>query len=119
MGNETNIGGEPGAKDMRVTRLPFEQDARDAAGWLPENEISLWSLADPIHGSDGSEIDRLVVSAYSGDDGAETAVIAANEDGSPYLVGGLFPAPFVAVREGVVEAAELLTSLGFEDVTAA
>ncbi len=119
MPNETNIidiDDVAAERDMSVTRLPFENAAE--IGW--SGDVSLWRLAEPIHTPYDEEVSHVVVSQYAGDPDfpAETAVFGATEEGSMWFVMGLYPAPPVAVREGLVEASALLSDLGFVDVTA-
>lgn len=96
--------------DPRITRVPFDKAAAEAAGWTG-SDVRLYSSAEPITSPDGEMSTHYLVASASKEDAVTPSVLlaAADEAGNPLGVIGVYP-----FADNIDE---VLSQLGAVDVT--
>lgn len=99
----------PKTPDWSITRVPFDTEGTPWTG----PDVRLFRMADTLHGPLGEAADYVLTSTIADEDGVETVVVPANENGEP--VGILSPVMHAAESADPIA---VLAELGFVDVTA-
>lgn len=103
-----------GQLDNRITRVPVDEAAVRANGWL-SHEVQVYSLSEPKYGMSGEAAAYLTVSLHHGDDEAPASIVVIPTGENGKVLGPFAP---LATRVGS-DPAPVLAELGFVDVTAA